>query len=1142
MDLRDAKLADRYDLDKDQVLLSGTQALVRATLMQRARDILQGKDTAGYVTGYRGSPLGGVDGTFQASKKHLDPMQVKFHPGINEDLAATALWGSQMSELKGEGKYDGVFGMWYGKGPGVDRCGDVFRHANIAGSSPNGGVVACMGDDHTGESSTTLHQSEMAMMDAQIPVLSPAGVQELLDYCMTGWALSRYSGCWVGVKCMKDTVESTAVVNGDPHRLQFVQPDFQLPEGGVNIPLFEEPWMGEVRLNDYKLPAAMAWSRANKLDRRTHGLAGAKVGIISSGKSWLDVCHALDLLGIDEATARQIGLSVYKVGMVWPLEPGELKDWAQGLDLIIAVEEKRPILENQVKEILFNATVRPRVVGWKDEDANVLFDMKKGLDPVTIAMGIGGQMELAGCATESMRHAIGGLADATRSDNTPDAATRTPWFCAGCPHNSSTVVPEGAHAYSGIGCHYMAQWMDRSTLGYTHMGGEGSNWIGEYQFSTREHVFQNLGDGTYNHSGLQSIRAALGTDANMTFKILYNDAVAMTGGQKHDNEIDALRIAHELVGMGVKKVVAVVDEKELGWVDYPPQVAVFPRKDLMKVQEEIQQIKGVTAIIYQQTCAAEKRRRRKRDLFPTPPERAFINPNVCEGCGDCGLQSNCIAILPKETPLGRKREIDQSACNRDFSCLKGFCPSFVTVEGATPKKKATKAFTVPDLPAPIVPEIGSTPYNVLVTGVGGTGVVTVGALISMAAHLEGKGAAEMQMAGLAQKGGAVAIHCRVAQKPEDISAVRISVGEADAVIGGDLVVTAGQKALALMQRGRTGMVVNGHEIITGAFTRDTDFTIPSDSLRLSVERKLGADKVKMIEANELAAEMLGDSIYSNVLLLGAAWQAGLVPLSREALRKAIELNGAGVEGNLQAFEIGRWAIADYEALSRHLTPPAEVIETLLAKILRREEHLESYQNEKLAKRYRALVDRAIEAERALGQEGFADAVAEAYFKVLAYKDEYEVARLHSETLEDALEDAFDNVGKISFHMAPPIFGRKDANGQPVKTQFGPWMFRALKIMAKMKGLRGTPLDVFGYSAERRGERQAIKDYEALAGELIDGLTQAKFGLAAEIARLPMKVRGFGHVKAANASAVAREQAALMAQFRAPEAPTAQAAE
>ena len=687
----------------------------------------------------------------------------------------------------------------------------------------------------------------------------------------------------------------------------------------------------------------------------------------------------------------------------------------------------------------------------------------------------------------------------------------------------------------------MVQWMDRETLGYTHMGGEGANWIGEAPFSTRRHVFQNLGDGTYNHSGIQAIRAAIGAGTTMTFKILYNDAVAMTGGQAHDGGIGAERIAAELLGMGVQRLVAVVDEKEMDRVSFPPSVPVFPRADLLKVQRELEQVDGVTALIYVQTCGAEKRRRRKRGKFPTPPERVFINPNVCEGCGDCGVQSNCVAILPKETPLGRKRQIDQSACNKDFSCLKGFCPSFVTVEGAEPKKNATADFTLPDLPEPELPAL-ERPYNVLVTGVGGTGVVTVGALISMAAHLEGKGASEMQMAGLAQKGGAVTIHCRIAPQPSDISAIRISIGEADAVIGGDLVVTAGSQAMGLMQRDRTGVICNGHEIITGAFTRDTEFKLPTDELRLALERKLGAEAIHMVEANALAEKLLGDSIYANVLLLGASWQAGLVPLSRDAILKAIELNGAGVAGNQQAFEIGRAAVAAPETFAEALRPTAEVVETLPAKIARRETHLTGYQGPRLAKKYRALVDRARAAEQALGLDGFAEAVAEGYFKLLAYKDEYEVARLHVETLESELDATFDNVGKISFHMAPPILGRKDSEGRPVKTKFGPWMFKALKLLARMKGLRGTPLDPFGYTAERRMERRLVRDYERRIDEIIEAMDASRHGLAAEIAALPLKIRGFGHVKAANAAAVAEETDALMARLRAPGAPTAQAAE
>ena len=980
-------------------------------------------------------------------------------------------------------------------------------------------------------------------MDAMMPILSPAGVQEMLDFCITGWAMSRYSGLWVGLKCMKDTIEATAVVDGRVERIEIQTPtDFDMPEGGLNIPIYEEPFQGEDRIHDHKRFAAQAFARANNLDWRSHGSAGARIGVIAAGKSWLDVIHAMDLLGIDEEEAARVGLTVYKLGMVWPLEPQRVTQWAQDLDLVLVVEEKRAVIETQLKEVLYHLPHRPRVVGWKDEYGDVLFSVKKGLDPVTIALGIGGKLVQEGCDSESLRHAMATLSESSRTDNAPDAATRTPWFCAGCPHNSSTKLPEGARAYAGIGCHYMVQWMDRETLGYTHMGGEGANWIGESAFSTRKHVFQNIGDGTYNHSGIQSIRAAIAAgDVNVTFKVLYNDAVAMTGGQSHDGDVTADRIARELIGMGTKRVVAVVDEKEMGWVEFPAEVSVFPRADLLKVQRELQEIEGVTALIYVQTCAAEKRRRRKRGKFPNPAERVFINPNVCEGCGDCGIASNCVAILPKETPLGRKRMIDQSACNKDFSCLKGFCPSFVTVEGAEPKKKAAATFQLPDLPEPDLRLIDR-PYNILVTGVGGTGVVTVGALISMAAHLEGKGAAEMQMAGLAQKGGAVAIHCRIAPTPQDISAVRISVGEADAVIGGDLVVTSGQKALALMTRGRTGMVCNSHEITTGDFTRDIEFTLPSDAMRLAMERKLGVEAVQMVDAYALAEQMLGDSIYSNVLLLGAAWQQGLVPLTREAILKAIALNGAGVEGNQMAFEIGRWAVADPEGLAGYLRPSADVIETLPAKIQRREEHLTGHTGRRLARRYRKLVDSAIEAEKAVGQEGFADAVAEGYFKLLAYKDEYEVARLHAQTLETELAGAFDNIGKISFHMAPPIFGRKDGEGRPMKTKFGPWMFRALKILAAMRGLRGTPLDVFGYSAERREERAAPQLYAKLVGELIAELTPANIALAADIARLPLKVRGFGHVKEANATAVAEELEVLRAQFRDPSGSTAQAAE
>ncbi|MBY8975010.1 indolepyruvate ferredoxin oxidoreductase family protein [Rhodobacteraceae bacterium NNCM2] len=1125
MNIRDVRLSDRYDLNSDTVLLSGTQALVRLALIQRARDEAAGLNTAGYVTGYRGSPLGAVDGTFTAAGKQLTEAHIKFQPGLNEDLAATALWGSQQAESRNEGKYDGVFGLWYGKGPGVDRCGDVFRHANLAGSSRHGGVLAAMGDDHTGESSTTLHQSEMAMMDAYIPVLSPAGVQELLDFGVLGWAMSRYSGCWVGLKCMKDTVEATSVVDGRPDRVTVNIPtDHELPEGGLNIRVYEEPHVLEERLHDHKRPAVLAFARANNLDKRVDGQAGARIGIVSSGKSWNDTRHALELLGIDEAMARQIGLTTYKVGLVWPLEPTRLLEWAEGLEQIIVVEEKRPIIETQLKEILFGMPGHPRVIGHKDANGQVLFSMKKGLDPVTIARGIAGQVVSEGLSNDTINERLASLNEAVRADNAPEIAQRAPWFCAGCPHNTGTKLQDGARAYSGIGCHYMVQWMDRETLGYTHMGGEGANWIGEAPFSTRPHVFQNLGDGTYNHSGILAIRAAIGSGVNMTYKVLYNDAVAMTGGQHHDGGIDARRVVDELLGIGVKRLEIVADEKE----DVPPMPAglkIHPRSELLNVQRELEKVPGVTALVYIQTCAAEKRRRRKRGQFPDPDKRVFINPSVCEGCGDCGVQSNCVAILPLETPLGRKREIDQSACNKDFSCLNGFCPSFVTVEGAIPKGRAAVEMDLPALPDPALPTLDRS-WNILITGVGGTGVVTVGALITMAAHLEGKGAAEMQMAGLAQKGGAVAIHCRVAPTPQDISAIRISIGEADAVIGGDLVVTAAPKTLAAMERGRTRAICNTQEIITGEFTHNTEFSIPTQGLELAIERRVGAEAFSMIEATKLAEHLLGDAIFSNVMMLGAAWQAGMVPLSIEALRKAIELNGAAVQGNLRAFEIGRWAVAFPDEAREAIAEDLPVEETFAQKLARREEFLTGYQNAAYAARYRKLVDRALAVDQDLGE-----AVAEGYFKLLSYKDEYEVARLHTQTLDEAIEGAFDNAGKVTFHLAPPILGRKDSEGRPVKTEFGPWIRPVFRMLARMKGLRGTPLDLFGYSAERRMERQLIADYETLVDELLAAKPGA-LPTAVELARLPRKIRGFGHVKERNAKEAAEEQAALLAELRA----------
>ena len=1125
-------LNDRFDLEKSPVLLNGTQALVRMMLMQAERDRVAGLNTAGLVTGYRGSPLGAVDLQMSKAEKLLAAKNVTFQAGLNEDLAATALWGAQQAELRGEGKYDGVFGLWYGKGPGVDRSGDVMRHANMAGTSVNGGVLMAMGDDHTGESSTVLHQSEFAMVDSYMPVVSPAGVQEVMDYGLYGWALSRFAGVWVGLKTMKDTVEVTSVVNGDPHRLSFVTPEFEMPPGGLNIRLVDERIAQEARLIDYKRYAAEAFSHANKMDKRVWGKRGAKIGFVAAGKNWLDLIHALSLLNIDEAEAERLGITTYKVGQTWPLNMKGFHEWADDLDLIVVVEEKRKLIEVQIKEALFDDDLRHRVYGGR-KNGEEFFTARWALDPVDIAEKLGRVLIEEGRETDGIKAGLARLDEARRADNAEEIAARLPYFCSGCPHNSSTKVPEGSRAYAGIGCHFMAQWMDRDTLGFTHMGGEGANWIGEAPFSTRAHVFQNLGDGTYNHSGIQAIRAAVAAGTTITYKILYNDAVAMTGGQHNEGDLDAPRIVAELRAMGIKNLAVVYDEKE----DVDPAafkgVAMHERAQLDTVQKDFATREGVSAIVYVQTCAAEKRRRRKRGLFPDPDKRVFINTGVCEGCGDCGVQSNCVSIVPKETEFGRKRAIDQSSCNKDFSCVKGFCPSFVTLEGATVRKEATAEINIPDLPTPEIPIINGT-HNVVITGVGGTGVVTIGAVLAQAAQLDGKGAGMMEMAGLAQKGGAVHIHCRLANRPEDISAIRVATGEAHALIGGDLVVSAGSTTLGLTQAGRTGAVVNSHQIITGDFTRDTEFQLPYDRLTLALEARL-KDDVALFDASDLAKAALGDSIYSNMMVFGAAWQRGLLPLTLEGLQDAIRLNGAAVDQNLKAFEIGRWAVLYPEDAAQVMEPKVLALpKTLDEKIAFRMAHLTDYQGKRLAKRYAKLVNGVTDVQ-------VKSAVAQGYHKLLSYKDEYEVARLLLSSREKAQAE-FDGDFKMTFNLAPPILSKTGPDGRPMKREFGPWLERPLRMMARMKGLRGTPLDIFGYTAERKMERALIKQYEADMRAVLPKLTDQTREAIVALAELPLQIRGFGPVKQANETKAAKRREELLSVIRSGGPQMAKAAE
>ena len=1147
-------LDDKYALESGRVFLTGTQALVRLPMMQRRRDEAAGLNTACFISGYRGSPLGALDQQLWHAKPFLEKHHIHFRPGVNEDLACTALWGTQQINLFPGSKHDGVFGMIYAKGPGIDRSGDALRHANLAGTDPNGGVLVLAGDDHTSKSSTTAHQTEFAFVDAMIPVLNPSGVQEFLDLGVFGWALSRYSGCWVAFKVVAETVDTSASVYVDPHRVQIVIPDdFEMPPGGLGI-RWPDGWLDqEERLHRYKLYAALAFARANKLNKTVIDSPRRRFGIVTCGKSYLDVRQALDDLGIDEAYAAEIGLSVYKAGMTWPLERDGVRHFAEGLEEILVIEEKRALMENQLKEQLYNwrADVRPVVNGKFDENRNRILPSNGELTPAQIARVIAQRIKRFHTSPR-IEQRVAFLEDQERALAGRNAGiVRTPYFCSGCPHNTSTKVPEGSRALAGIGCHYMAQWMDRETATYTHMGAEGVPWVGQAPFTETKHVFANLGDGTYFHSGLLAIRMAVAAGVNITYKILFNDAVAMTGGQPHDGPLTVPMITHQLRGEGIETIVVVTDEPDKygSNAGMASGITVHHRDELDAVQRTLRETPGVTVLIYDQTCAAEKRRRRKRGLYPDPPKRAFINELVCEGCGDCSAKSNCLSVVPVDTEFGRKRMIDQSSCNKDFSCVNGFCPSFVTVHGGAPKRGLKRAGDreTPDLfealPEPKLPDL-ATPYGILVTGVGGTGVVTVGALLGMAAHLEGKGVAVLDMIGLAQKGGAVVTHVRIAERPEDIHAVRLASGGARLIIGCDNVVSAAQDSLSKVRPGETVAAINTHETVTGDFTRNPDYVFPAHKVHAAIEETVGADRTHFVEATELATALLGDSIATNLFMLGFAYQKGFVPVSEEAILQAIALNGVAVSMNQRAFAWGRRTAHDLAAVRRIALPdrmPAESAtdpaERLRNTIQVRMDYLTQYQNARYARRYAELVDRVrtVQATRTPRDTALTEAVARYYFKLLAYKDEYEVARLHADpAFMRKIADTFEGDVKLRFHLAPPLLARRDpVSGELLKREYGGWMLGAFRLLAKFKGLRGTPLDPFGYTQERKDERILIARYEATVAELLEKLTPANQALAVEIASLPEQIRGFGHVKLRAMKKVAGREAELLEAFRNP---------
>ncbi|ORE96447.1 indolepyruvate ferredoxin oxidoreductase [Stappia sp. 22II-S9-Z10] len=1143
---RSVSLDDKYDLSKEHVFLSGTQALVRLCLAQIARDEAAGHRTAGYVTGYRGSPLGGLDQTFGRIKKVLGD-RVLFQPGLNEDLAATAVWGSQRAGLYGENKYDGVFGLWYGKGPGVDRSGDVFRHANLSGTAPLGGVLALMGDDHTCESSTTAHQSEFGMINTLMPILSPAGVQDIVDYGLLGIAMSRFSGLWIGFKLVKDTVESTASIDGRTDRLSIVTPDFTFAQSPNISALPFDALREEALLHEVKLPAAAAFARANGLNPIVmRGGREARIGLVGTGKSWLDLLEALAALGIDEVAAANLGIRVMKVGMPWPIPREDIAEFADGLEQIIVVEEKRGLIEPQFKDALYGTANAPVIIGKQDETGATLFRAPAALDANHVAREIG--RRLADRGVELVKGPLAELdALAARMKTTQDITQRKPYFCAGCPHSSSTVVPEGSKAAAGIGCHFMAIWMDRETVGFTQMGGEGAQWIGEAPFSTRSHMFQNLGDGTYNHSGSLAIRAAVAAGTHVTYKVLFNDAVAMTGGQTHDGgQLSPARIAAQLRAEGVGEVAIVTDEPDK-YDGMRIEATVDHRDDIMEVQKRLAATPGVTAMIYDQTCASEKRRRRKRGAFPDPDQRVVINERVCEGCGDCGVQSNCVAIQPVETAFGRKRQIDQSSCNKDFSCLKGFCPSFVTVKGA--KLKATSVPDMPaDLPEPERPVLTDT-MGLLVTGVGGTGVVTVGAVIGMAAHIEGLGAGIIDMAGLAQKGGAVLSHIKIAPRPEDVTTIRVGPGDAMAVLGCDIAVAGSAKVLAAIGEGAK-VVVNTHEQFPGDFTKRLDFSLPSRRIVAALEARA---ETRAFDATAAAVALFGDAIASNMMIMGAAYQAGALPISAASLEEAIRLNGAAVPMNLAAFRAGRLSVADparFQAMLDaakgtplpHRVEPANAAE----RVERYAASLTAYQDAAYAARFTGRIEalRAAAARAGIDGEALTDMAARQLYKMMAIKDEYEVARLYTDGgFADQLKSQFAGFERLEFHMAPPILSRPDhRTGRPAKRVFGPWMLKLLPLLAAWRKHRGTWLDVFGRTAERREERAMLARYEATVDHIAATLTAERAAAALALAGWTDVVKGYGPVRAANAEKALARLPELEAAYDAATGVARQAAE
>jgi len=1179
-------LDDKYTLESGRVYVTGLQALVRLLLEQARRDRAAGLHTAGFVCGYRGSPLAGFDLQLLRARPYLEAAGVIFHDGINEELAATAVWGTQQLVLDAHATHDGVYALWYGKGPGVDRCGDVFKHGNVAGSAPRGGVLVVFGDDHGARSSTLPHQSEQALAAAMIPVVHPADLQDYLDFGLWGWAMSRYCGCWVGFKALEEIVDSSASMIVDPERPAIHVPeDFELPPDGLNLRRggFAELLEWERRVVRYRLPAAQAFARANGLDRIAVDAPNASYGIVATGKAYLDVHEALAAMGIDERVAAALGLRIYKVGLCWPLDPVGAIRFAEGLDEVLVVEEKRGLVEDQLRAALYNlpAAARPVVCGKTDEQGRPLIPADDELDAGVVARVLMDRLSRQRPDRSALLARARPMVKFLSARSAHQLVEiRVPTYCSGCPHNTSTHVPEGSEALAGIGCHTMAVLMpERHTSNWSQMGGEGVSWIGRSPFTSTRHVFANLGDGTYQHSGLLAIRAAVAAGVDITYKILFNEAVAMTGGQAIEGGLTVARLTRQLTAEGVTRIVVVtddpeavraqahssVDPREHSTAGLAPGVAVEHRSGLERLQRELREVRGVSVLIYHQPCAAELRRKRKRGTIADPDVHVFINEAVCEGCGDCNAVSSCVSVEPLETEHGRKRRINPSTCNKDETCIDGYCPSFVTVHGAqvrshrigSPPMRGSGARRMfEDLPEPRLAGIEGS-YNILLTGVGGTGVTTIGALLGMAAHLEGRTVSVLDVTGLAQKNGAVTCHVRLFDDGARVHAKRLGKGNADLVLGCDMLVAAGAEALetircereragAGLTQGRpsTAVLLNADVTPPAAFQHDPDHDVGSERLREILRQRAGAANCELVHAGRLTEALMGDAIYTNIFMLGFGLQRGHVPLTHSSIERAIELNGVAVAENKEALAWGRLAAHDpllVERAAKPMLPEDPPTESTLEQIVeRRCMLLERYQNRAYAERYRAMVYRvaSLAGAKAKGHVGLAETVARNYYKLLAYKDEYEVARLYSDGVFAAkiaaqFTSANGHRVRLRYHFAPQWLKADPASGRVCKRSFGPWMGYLLRILAMGKVLRGTVLDPFARLSDRRCERRLIDEYEATLDRLLIRLTPESYGLAIEIAALPEKIRGFGIVKRLAIEAATSRREELLAAFETP---------